>query len=275
MPETSDLRAALADVARLQQDLSAALDGGETAEVERVLAELTVAEKRRNRLLQQATGGAGGRFDAAPPIREQLSSVLGLLGRPAAVALIREVATARFGEPIQASRLASLRRDEQRSWVAAHRPAGHARSLGRPAYIVPALTFDRFAPVRGMLALSSWALETRIIAPASLRVDVLHILLRLIDELARDPEASWAPNVRRMVWRFARSVAGAIDNRHGFGYQQIRDAAQRELELVAATDAAERREAADRAREQLDPEAQLFGATLRIASPVTSTEAIG
>jgi hypothetical protein len=217
------------DVSRLQQELTDALENGRPDDVDRILAELTVAERRRNRFLQRASNNSPSGFDAAPPIREQLASVLGLLSRPAAVALIKDVATARFGEPIQPSRLASVRRDEQRSWQAANRPSSQGRSLARPAYIVPALD--------------------------------------------RDPEASWAPNIRRMVWRFARSVAGAIDNRDGVGNKQIRDAAERELALIAPDDTAERHAAAERARRQLDPETLLFGSTLRNASPISSSEA--
>ncbi len=271
----AEVQAAMAEVTHLQQRLAAALDADDLGEVERLLAELSVAEKRRNRLLQRASTGGGGAFDAAPPIREQVAAVLGILGRPASVSLIRDVAMARFGETIQPSRLASLRRDEQRSWQAAHRSAAPgARSLARPVYAVPALTFDRFAPVRGMLALSSWPLEIRLIAPASARVDVLHIIIRLIGELSHSPESPSAPNLRRLVWRFARTIAGAIETRDGFDYITVRDAAECELQQIADADTAERAEAADRARGQLDAETQLFGATMRLANR-TSTEATG
>jgi hypothetical protein len=271
----SDVQLAMADVATLQQRLAAALDADDRADVDRLLAELTVAEKRRNRLLQRASGDAGGAFDAAPPVREQVASVLSLLSRPASVSLIRDVATARFGEPIQPSRLASLRRDEQRSWHAAHREDGSGmRSLARPVYIVPALTFDRYAPVRGMLALSSWALEARLIAPASPRVDILRVTIRLIDELEQAGDAPWAPNLRRLVWRFARSVAGAIDAWDGSNYDHIREAAERELRQIVDDDTAERAEAARRARDQLESESQLFGTSLKVVAR-TSTKAAG
>ncbi len=264
----------MAEVTELQQRLATALDADGPGEVERLLAELSVAEKRRNRLLQRASTGAGGAFDAAPPIREQVAAVLGILSRPASVSLIRDVATARFGETIQPSRLASLRRDEQRSWQAAHRgTAPGARSLARPVYVVPAPTFDRLAPVRGMLALSSWPLEIRLIAPASQRVDVLHIIIRLIGELDHSPDAPWAPNLRRLVWRFARTIAGAIEIRDGFDYTLVREAAERELRQISDADMAERAEAADRARD-IDAEIQLFGGTLRLANR-PSTEATG
>lgn len=275
MPSSGEVQAALAEVADLQRKLTAALETGDPGAVERVLAELSVAEKRRNRLLQRAVTGEGGAFDAAPPIREQVASVLAILRRPASVSLIRDVASARFGETIQPSRLASLRRDEQRSWQAAHRADGPgARPLARPVYVVPALTFDRFAPVRGMLALSSWAAESRLIAPASHRVDMLHILIRLIDELHSNPEAVWAPGLRRLVWRIARTVAGVINSPDGLHYPQVRDAAEQELRLIADADTAERATAARRAREQLDAETLLFGSSLRVAKD-PSAEAIG
>jgi hypothetical protein len=269
-----DVQAAMAEVARLQQRLAAALEDDDLGEADRLLAELSVAERHRNRLLQRASAGSGA-FDAAPPIREQVAAILGILSRPASVSLIRDVATARFGETIQPSRLASLRRDEQRSWQAAHRgTAPGARSLARPVYVVPALTFDRFAPVRGMLALSSWPLEIRLIAPASARVDVLHIIMRLIDELDRSPDSPWAPNLRRLVWRFGHTIAGAVEIRGGFDYSSVRDAAERELQQITDTDTAERAEAAERGHAKLDPETQLFGATMRLANR-PSSEATG
>jgi hypothetical protein len=276
MPTMPEIHAAMAEVTALQQQLESALKAQDSEEVDKVLTELTVAEKRRNRLLQRAADTTGPGFDTAPPVREQVAAALRILSRPASVSLIRDVAGARFGEKIQASRLASLRRDEQRSWLATHRPGGSSgRSLARPVYIIPALTYDRFAPVRGMLALSSWSLETRLVAPASPRVDILHVILRLVDELEHSADAPWAPDVRRLVWRFGRSVAGAIEGRGEFTYAQVRDAAERELRQIAEGDTAERREAAERARSQLDEETMLFGVTLRSATNPNPKKATG
>jgi len=71
MPEIPDVRAAMLDVSRLQQELTDALEDGRPDDVDRILAELTVAERRRNRLLQRASNSSPSGFDAAPPIREQ------------------------------------------------------------------------------------------------------------------------------------------------------------------------------------------------------------
>src|SRR5690606_26062484 len=59
-----------------------------------------------------------------------------LLGRPAVVSLIRQVAAARYGDEIPGPRLASLRRDEHRSWRSAKtappgRPAGRCTGCPR------------------------------------------------------------------------------------------------------------------------------------------------
>lgn len=257
------------EVATYQVELAAALAERKLERVNQLMAQLAVAERRRNRLLQ-AAATASGSFDAAPPIREQVIVVLGLLGSPSPVSLLRDVSAARFGEMIQPSRLASLRRDEQRSWQAAQR--GTARGQARPTYVTPALTYDRFAPMRGLLALSSWSLETRLIGPTSPRADLLRVIVRLCDESERAGDAPWAPDLRRLLWRFTRTIAGAIPNTDDFTYIRLRDAAQRELDQIADADTAERTEAAKRAH-QLQPEEQLFGTSLHNVS--TSSEAAG
>jgi hypothetical protein len=269
MESTAEIQAAMDEVARYQRELSDALSERDLEKVNHLMGQLAVAERRRNRLLQAEATVASG-VDPTPPIREQVIAVLGLLGHPSSVSLIREVSAARFGEVIQTNRLASLRRDEQRSWRAAQRGTG--RSQARPTYITPALTFDRFAPVRGILALSSWSLEDRLIGPTSPRADLLRIIIRLADELERGPDTPWAPQLRRLVWRFGRTVASSVPGGAGLTYIQVREAARNELHQIVEADAAERVDAAERARQQhLDPENQLFGSTLRAAS----SEALG
>src|SRR5690554_4294993 len=254
-----DVPRILADVADLQQRLQGAFEAGDAAAVDQLMSELAAAERRRNRAMQRAlaTGGRGQR--SVLPVREQVARVLGLLGRPAAVSLIRQVAAARYGDEIPGPRLASLRRDEHRSWRSAH--DGAARAAGRPVYVVPALTYDRLAPVRGLLALSSWPLELRLVGPASHRVDVLHIADKLARELAAAPDAPWASEVESVLWRLAATVPGAT-GRGELDPQQVREAVAFELAQLQEADAAERAEAAARAREQLDEEHQLFGSRL-------------
>lgn len=260
---TDPVRRALAEVAELQNKLAAAYEAGDTTQAERLLVELVAAERRRNRILQRALAKAGGpTYRAALPVREQVARALALLGRPAPVALIRDVAAARFGDAITGTRLASLRRDEQRSWRSA-RESGY-RAAARPVYIVPALTYDRMAAVRGVLALSSWPLEVRLVAPASRRVDLLHMVDRLAAELAEAGGAAWARHLRRLLWRLAGTVPGAVDgvdlDRFGLDIDRLRAVVAAELAQIGDADAAERVDAARRARAQLGEEQQLFGA---------------
>lgn len=247
----AEIRKAIEVVARLNDELTKAYLAGDGQEVERLLAEIAAAERRRNRLIQRYT------VESAPatlPIREQVARVLGLLQRPAAVSLIRDVAAARFGDNIPGPRLASLRRDEHRSWTAATTEGGQ-RAVSRPVYVVPGLTYDRFGPMRGVLALSSFPLEVRLIAPASPRVDMLHMIDKLAQEVEHSPDAPWAIDVRRLLWRLGRTVPEG----EGAGPADLRRAVAAELSQVDATDAAERATAKKRALKQLNEEQQLFG----------------
>ena len=72
------------------------------------------------------------------PAREQVHQALTLLGAPAAPKLIAAVHEAFFAGQLAPSRLASLRRDEERSYRAA--PGA------RPYYLCPALTSDLLSP---------------------------------------------------------------------------------------------------------------------------------
>jgi len=262
--DRGDVQRALAEVAALQRELEAAYEAEDAGRVERLLTELSAAERRRNRAMQRALASGAATYHAALPVREQVARVLGLLGRPTPVSLIRDVAAARFGDSIAGPRLASLRRDEHRSWRSA-RESGH-RAAGRPVYLVPALTYDRLAPVRGLLALSAWPLEVRLVAPASYRVDMLHIVDRLAAELADGGDAPWTPDVERLLWRLAGTVPGAIEG-STMDLTRVRAAVAAELAQIQDADAAERVEAARRGRSQLDEEQQLFGARLTVVAP--------
>lgn len=263
MSEDHDVPRILAEIAQLQATLQRAYETGDAAVVDRIMSELSVAERRRNRAMQRSMSGGTRTYRSTLPVREQVARVLALLGRPTSVALIREVAGARFGDQIPGPRLASLRRDEHRSWRSAT-GASSARAGGRPVYVVPALTYDRLAPVRGLLALSSWPLEVRLVAPASHRVDLLHAVDRLASDLAANQDAAWAPEVERVLWRLAETVPGATAGGRVTA-EQVRTAVAAELAQIGEADTDERTGAARRARRQLDDEQQLFGAKLTVA----------
>ncbi|MGI3202250.1 hypothetical protein ACRJ4W_35640 [Streptomyces sp. GLT-R25] len=116
------------------------------------------------------------------PAREQVHQVLTLLAVPAAPKLISTVHEAFFAGALAPSRLTSLRRDEERSYRSA--PGA------RPYYLCPALTSDLLSPARGLLTVSTWSLEQRIVGPLSARVHFLTSALNIADAAERlDAEA--------------------------------------------------------------------------------------
>ncbi|MGW5433344.1 hypothetical protein ACWET9_40170 [Streptomyces sp. NPDC004059] len=193
---------------------------------------------------------AGG---AVIPVREQVHQALTVLGANAAPKLISAAHEAFFADAIVTTRLASLRRDEERSFA--------AQSYARPYYICAALTHDRLAPARGLLAVSTWPLEQRIVGPLGPRTDFLTQAIRVAEQIQRIQATGEQPSnaAWRLLHRFAQNVPGAHE---GFGApdpDRVIRAATAEFEVHAAEDAAQRRAAAERARDLTDVQ-KLFGA---------------
>jgi hypothetical protein len=188
------------------------------------------------------------------PVREQVHQALTLLGAPAAHKLIIAVHDAFFGSALASARLTSLRRDEERSF----RAAPHAR----PYYLCAALTSDLLAPARGLLAVSTWPMEQRVIGPLSQRVNYLDAAIRVADSILRLPSPGLA--AIRLLRRFAVNVPGAAEGGKQRTPQAVAQAARAELEVHQDEDHAHRRAAAARARAGLGDAEQLFGAGLRV-----------
>lgn len=256
MNELDLLADTMSSLAILQNELYEAVTIADSSQVDRLLARIGLLERRRNRLVHQLVGMRGQKLDASTPLRDQIVTVLRLLARPSSIRLVADVARARFGEAIPTGRIASLRRDEERSW---------SRAPGaRPDYIVPALSSDRFAPMRAEVALASWPLEIRIVGPASPRVDMLKVLCRLADESGRHLDSQWTRGLEPVIWRLAATVPNAIEPEGALDLSVIRLAATYELQQLEQDDARERQDAADRAKTYLDDQAQLFGARFRV-----------
>lgn len=188
------------------------------------------------------------------PLREQVHEALSLLTVPAAPRLITTVHEAFFANAFPSSRLTSLKRDEERSFRTA--------PFARPYYICAALTADRLAPARGLLAVSTWPMERRVIGSLSPRVDFLTAAIQVAD--ANDRLPAPVPAARRLLWRFAASIPGAAGNATQMDPRMVTQAAYAELAVHQAADTAARTAAAQRARDQLDDAAQLFGARLDV-----------
>lgn len=190
-------------------------------------------------------------------VREQVHHALTLLSAPAAPKLIAEVHNAFFGSAspgLAAGKLTHLRRDEERSF----RTARHSR----PYYLCSALTAEHLAPARGLLAVSTWPLERRIIGPLSPRVDFLTAAIKVAEHASRVSKENLG--VVRLLRRFASTIPGAADGYESVDPTIVIKAAQAELEVHADADRSQRESAAERGRRQMDEAEQLFGSKLRV-----------
>lgn len=189
------------------------------------------------------------------PLREQVYEALSLLEVPAAPRLIATVHEAFFTTTFSTVRLTSLRRDEERSFRTA--------PFARPYYICAGLTADFLSPSRALLAVSTWPMERRVIGSLSPRVDFLTAAIRVAEAVERIPAA--VPAARRLLWRFAAGIPGAVHGSGSVDPQIVRSAAEAELAVHKDEDTRTRREAAERARRQLSDAEQLFGIRLKPA----------
>ncbi|MEV0612275.1 hypothetical protein AB0I81_03055 [Nonomuraea sp. NPDC050404] len=225
---------------------------GATARVLR--AELRSAERAWDALVSGGPPGPAGTGKEEPPrlvtVREQVHQGLRLLGACAQPRLIVAVSDAFFGGTIRSGQLTSLRRDEERSF--------RSSPFGRPYYLCAALT-DRLSPARGLLTLSAWPLERRVVGPLSPRVDFLTCAIAV----ARREAENEADEERagRLLVRMARNIPGATDGALGAPDPgRVIEAARAELRVHAERDTRDRAELAQRAAAQLGEAARLFGA---------------
>ncbi|WP_345626612.1 hypothetical protein [Rugosimonospora acidiphila] len=197
----------------------------------------------------QAPPGAPGSAGPPLPLREQVCQVLTLLSVPAAPRLIIAVHEAFFVGEIVSTRLSGLRRHEERAFAAA--------PFSRPYYVCNPLT-ALLTPARGLLALSTWPMERRIIGELSPRADLLTAAIRVAEQAARSDGGG--PAARRLLWRFAANIPGIGEGFVQLAPEIVIRAAREELAIHRGVDRAQRGAAARRARDQLSDVEQLFGA---------------
>jgi hypothetical protein len=197
---------------------------------------------------------------ALVPVREQVHHALTLLAVPAAPKLVGEVHRAFFAADISGARMTSLRRDEERSFRQA--------PYSRPYYLCPALNADLLSPARGLLAVSTWPLERRVVGPLSQRVDFLTGAINVAERVRRLPDTG--AHAIRLLWRFAANIPGVAGEFGAVRPEAVVAAARAELEIHEAADGATRSAAASRAQAQLDDAGRLFGAAKLRALPRTA-----
>jgi hypothetical protein len=261
MEASHELLEVVSALREVNDALVEATTAGDTDEAARLLKSVAALERRRNRLVHKGNPGvaaASSPYESAIPLRDQVIRALQLTGRPSSARLVSDVTKARWAERVDTAKLSYLRRDEARSWRKTQDLAGR---LARDVYVIPALTYDRFTPVRGTVALSTWPTSLRLIAPLSPRVDMLHSTIALATEAAAVAGTNYEARVTRLVARLGATIPGVASFNTDLG--SITAAARAELDQIEETDVAERARAAQRADDQLDAEARLFGTQIR------------
>jgi len=246
----------------LRAAIRQAMSAGDRPRVRQLKAELRTVEQAWDEAVETLAPDAGPTTadgGSILPLREQVHSALTLLTVPAAPRLIAQVYNACFGGEINSAKLTSLRRDEERSFRSA--------AFARPYYLCAALAADRLWPVRGLLAVSTWPLERRIIGALSPRVDFLTAAVRIAEHVDRLATVDRAAT--RLLWLFAENIPGAADGVGSTKPAAVIRAAESELDTHQPADRAHRDAAAARARAQLDDAEQLFGSHLRVVDTGT------
>lgn len=248
-----ELRVAVREAVLAGDSTLASARRAELKRAEQAWEDALTATAPRQVLAQQAQG-------SLLPLREQVYEALSLLQVPAAPKLIATVHEAFFGSTFPTTKVTSLKRDEERSFRTA--------PFARPYYICAALSADYLSPSRGLLAVSTWPMERRVIGSLSPRVDFLTAAIRVADAIERIPTPPLS--ARRLLQRFAASIPGAAPSPGSAPAgpdrvkpDVVRQAADAELSVHSEADSRMRKEAADRARRQLADAEQLFGSKLQ------------
>lgn len=249
-------------------DLLEATTSGDVVEATRLLKSIAALERRRNRLVHKSNpeiAQATSPYESSVPLRDQVIRALRLTGRPSSARLVSDVTKSRWAERVDTAKLSSLRRDEARSWRKTQELPGRQ---ARDVYVVPALTYDRFTPVRGTVALSTWPTRLRLIAPLSPRVDMLHSTIALAEAAATVAGTNYEAPMMRLVARLGATIPGVKP--FSVDPQAVVEAAGAELKELEETDELERSSAAVRAHAQLGAEVLLFGAQVRTVTSIAA-----
>jgi hypothetical protein len=253
-------------IVHLRQQVRRAAAAGERARVRRLRAELRAAERAWEEALDP--GLDLGEPDV-PPVREAVHRALTLLGVPAAARLIVAVDEAFHGGSLRGERLIGLLGDEERAFRAA--------PDARPYRLCAALTADLLSPARGLIAVSTWPMEARVVGPLSARTGFLTAAIRVAERIIRlrGTGRDAAPAAYRLLTRMARNIPGAVEGYGPADPATVAAAARAELAVHEPADRALRSAAAARAMRRLGPAERLFGAGLRAAGPGRASRVSG
>lgn len=250
-----DINEVMALAGRLMADSAAAFTRGDSVEAERLQRSADDAWKEAKRIAARRTKRTTRPLSDATSMRERALQAVTQLGVLCSPKLIASYSQARTGVDFDVKSLASIRRDERRSWEKSNR---------RDVYLVPALEGPWYAASRGRFALSSWPLWRRIVGPLTPRTDHLRVCIRLAETIEKTRELDVDPEAMlKLLHGFALTVPDAIGDTWAapadMDLARVRGAAQQELALHEQEDEIGRKAAAERALRTLDQAHQLWG----------------
>jgi hypothetical protein len=250
---TDELAFVLKESARLATETADALTRGDTKKAAHLQRQAELAWQKARRLGQRRVQRPV--LSKIPSMRERAIEAVMQLNVPSSPKLIAAYCEARTGDPFDLRAIASIRRDEQRSWKSGSR---------RDTYLVPALEGPWLAAARGRFALSHWPLSIRIVGPLSPRTDHLRVCLRTVDQLegaSTNPEE--AKRLRKLLAEYARTVPGAMVNAWDLPDEldlaRVRAAVKSELDVLQPEDDSWRQREAQRAARTLSDVQQIWG----------------
>ncbi|MFF9786320.1 hypothetical protein [Streptomyces nigrescens] len=237
------------EMSRLRSEMRAAAETSDSTRINELRSRLHRAQSAWDALL------GGPRLSPSPSrpmksARQQVLQTLTLIGAPAPQKTIRAVHEAFFGATLDPSRMASLRRDEARSYQNSSNPR---------AYVCPALTVGAFHPARSVLTSSEWPLQQRLLAGDSERVNYLTMAVNLAEAAAQGETTDGGGRlaIDALLHNIALHIPG-LGRSKQVDIAQIQAAARRELGRLLPADEAARLQSAQAAF-QLPPLHALFG----------------
>lgn len=254
---TTDLAQIMKDAARLAAEAADAAARGDMDAAMSLQSQAEQAMQRAKRLSQRK--GIAPTLGKTLSVRERAIAALTELNVPCAPKDIAAYSEARQGEAFDVRALASIRRDEYRSWASGSK---------RNTFLVPALEGPWFVAGRGRFALSHWPLWQRIIGPLTARADHLRVCVMLTGLIESQPaDAKGQPDRGKrlgvLLAQYARSVPGALEDAwarvHELNLERVRSAAHAELALIQDEDERARQREAERASRNLNEEQLIWG----------------
>ncbi|MFF9436405.1 hypothetical protein ACF1BP_22025 [Streptomyces sp. NPDC014735] len=238
-------------MSRLRTEMRAAAESSDSGRLSELNAQLRSAQDAWSALLGTPAGPTVAATRPLKSVREQVLQTLTLIGAPASQKTIRTVHDAFFGGGLlSASRMAGLRRDEERSF--------RSRKATR-TYVCPALLTQTFRSARSLLVSSEWPLHQRLIASGSSQVNYLTMAVNLAAaaEGFGDQAREEGHAMNALLTSIALDIPGGAGGKP-VSPARIRAAAQRELDRMLPADQEARSQAANAAA-QLDSAEQMFG----------------